>query len=58
MVDGNVMQKDLSFAEMTQAAIYCAGDPGTDANDLKADVARLFQSIPYSKRSYIRAVAL
>jgi ParB family chromosome partitioning protein len=58
MVDENVMQKDLSFAEMAQAAIDCAGDPGTDADDLKADVARLFQSIPYSKRSYIRAVAL
>jgi ParB family chromosome partitioning protein len=58
MVDENVMQKDRSFAEMAQAAIDYAGYPGTDANDLKADVARLFQSIPYSKRSYIRAVAL
>lgn len=53
-----MMQKDLSFAEMAQAAIDYAGYPGTDADDLKADVARLFQSIPYSKRSYIRAVAL
>ena len=57
MVDENVIRKDLSFAEMAQAAMNYAGDPGTDANDLKTAVGRLFQSSPYSKRSYIRSFA-
>ena len=57
MVDENVIRKDLSFAEMAQAAMNYASDPGTDAHDLKTAVARLFQSAPYSKRSYIRAFA-
>lgn len=57
MVDENVIRKDLSFAEMAQAAMNYAADPGTDAHDLKSAVARLFQSSPYSKRSYIRAFA-
>lgn len=58
MVDENVIRKDLSFAEMAHAAQNYAADPATEANDLSAAVAALFQSAPYSKRSYIRSFAL
>lgn len=58
MVDENVIRKDLSFAEMAHAAKNYAADPATEANDLSAAVAALFQSSPYSKRSYIRSFAL
>lgn len=57
MVDENVIRKDLSFAEMAYAAQNYAADPATEANDLSAAVAALFQSAPYSKRSYIRSFA-
>lgn len=57
MVDENVIRKDLSFAEMAHAAQNYAADPATEANDLSAAVAALFQSAPYSKRSYIRSFA-
>ena len=57
MVDENVIRKDLSFAEMARAAQNYAADPATDANDLTRAVAALFQSAPYSKRSYIRSFA-
>ncbi|MAL97737.1 MAG: replication protein [Alteromonadaceae bacterium] len=58
MVDENVIRKDLSFAEMAYAAQNYAADPQTEANDLGEAVAALFQSAPYSKRSYIRSFAL
>jgi ParB family chromosome partitioning protein len=58
MVDENVIRKDLSFAEMAHAAQNYAADPATEAKDLSAAVAALFQSAPYSKRSYIRSYAL
>lgn len=58
MVDENVIRKDLSFAEMAHAAQAYAADPMTRANDLTEAVADLFQSAPYSKRSYIRSFAL
>lgn len=58
MVDENVIRKDLSFAEMAHAAQNYAADPATDATDLTAAVAALFQSAPYSKRNYIRNFAL
>ena len=57
MVDENVIRKDLSFAEMAHAAQNYAADPGTDVDDLSEAVAALFQSAPYSKRSYIRSFA-
>lgn len=57
MVDENVIRKDLSFAEMAYAAQNYAADPATDADTLKDAVAALFQSAPYSKRSYIRSFA-
>ncbi|MBL4811118.1 MAG: ParB N-terminal domain-containing protein [Rhodobacteraceae bacterium] len=57
MVDENVIRKDLSFAEMARAAQNYAADPATDAQDLTDAVAALFQSAPYSKRSYIRSFA-
>lgn len=57
MVDENVIRKDLSFAEMAMAANNYAADPATGVNDLKGAVAALFQSAPYSKRSYIRSFA-
>lgn len=57
MVDENVVRKDLSFAEMAHAAQVYAADPGTGVSDLTAAVAELFQSAPYSKRSYIRSFA-
>lgn len=57
MVDENVIRKDLSFAEMAHAAQVYAMDPSTEANDLGEAVAALFQSAPYSKRSYIRSFA-
>lgn len=57
MVDENVIRKDLSFAEMARAAQTYAMDPATAANDLSEAVAALFQSAPYSKRSYIRSFA-
>ncbi|MDC0739704.1 ParB N-terminal domain-containing protein [Cognatishimia sp. SS12] len=58
MVDENVIRKDLSFAEMAHAAQNYAADPATEATDLPAAVAALFQSAPYSKRNYIRNFAL
>ena len=58
MVDENVIRKDLSFAEMAFAAQNYAADPTTEAKDLSEAIAALFQSAPYSKRSYIRAFAL
>ncbi|WP_407495956.1 ParB/RepB/Spo0J family partition protein [Pseudooceanicola sp. MF1-13] len=57
MVDENVIRKDLSFAEMAYAAQNYAADPSTDATDLSDAVAALFQSAPYSKRSYIKNFA-
>lgn len=57
MVDENVVRKDLSFAEMAHAAQVYAANPGTEASDLTAAVTDLFQSAPYSKRSYIRSFA-
>lgn len=57
MVDENVIRKDLSFAEMAYAAQNYAADPATEAGDLAAAVAALFQSAPYSKRNYIRNFA-
>lgn len=57
MVDENVIRKDLSFAEMAHAAQVYANDPQTDADNLSDAVAALFQSAPYSKRSYIRSFA-
>ncbi len=57
MVDENVIRKDLSFAEMAYAAQNYAAEPGTEARDLAEAVAALFQSAPYSKRSYIRSFA-
>ena len=57
MVDENVIRKDLSFAEMARAAQTYAMDPATEAHDLSEAVAALFQSAPYSKRSYIRSFA-
>ncbi|MGH1331776.1 MAG: ParB/RepB/Spo0J family partition protein [Paracoccaceae bacterium] len=58
MVDENVIRKDLSFAEMAFAAQNYAADPATGASNLSDAVAALFQSAPYSKRSYIRSFAL
>lgn len=57
MIDENLIRKDLSFAEMAYAAKNYASDPETDANSLSEAVAALFQSAPYSKRSYIRSFA-
>ncbi len=57
MVDENIVRKELSFAEMAYAAQNYAADPATGARDLSAAVAELFQSAPYSKRSYIRSFA-
>lgn len=57
MVDENVIRKDISFAEMARAAQIYAMDPGTTAQTLRDAVATLFQSAPYSKRSYIRSFA-
>lgn len=57
MVDENVIRKDLSFAEMAQAAQNYAADPATEATDVSAAIAALFQSAPYSKRSYIKSFA-
>lgn len=57
MVDENVIRKDLSFAEMAHAARNYAADPQTEARDLSEAIAALFQSAPYSKRSYIRSFA-
>lgn len=58
MLDENIIRKDLSFAEMAHAAQVYAADPGTDASDIAAAVSALFQSAPYSKRSYIRSFAM
>ena len=55
MVDENVIRKDLSFAEMAYAARNFAANPATGAKDVSDAVAKLFQSAPYSKRSYIRS---
>lgn len=57
MVDENVVRKDLSFAEMAHVAQVYLADPSTEATDLSEAVAALFQSAPYSKRSYIRSFA-
>lgn len=58
MVDENVVRKDLSFAEMAHAAQVYAAEPGTEANDIGEAITALFQSAPYSKRSYIKSFAL
>ena len=57
MVDENVIRKDLSFAEMAYAAQNYAADPATPEHDLKGAIGALFQSAPYSKRSYIKSFA-
>ena len=57
MVDENVIRKDLSFAEMAHATLNYMNDPGTETNRMKDALAALFQSAPYSKRSYIRSFA-
>lgn len=57
MVDENLIRKDLSFAEMAHAARNFADDPSTQARTLKEAIGALFQSAPYSKRSYIRSFA-
>lgn len=57
MVDENVIRKALSFAEMAQAAQNFAADPATEASDVGSAIAALFQSAPYSKRSYIKSFA-
>ncbi len=57
MVDENLVRKDLSFAEMAQAARAYAEDPSTDTADLDQAVRDLFRSAGYQKRSYIRAFA-
>jgi ParB family chromosome partitioning protein len=57
MVDENVIRKDLSFAEMAHAARNYLNDPATEAATLSDAVAALFQSAPYSKRTYIRQFA-
>lgn len=57
MVDENLVRKDLSFAEMAQAARAYADDPNTDTADLDQAVRDLFRSAGYQKRSYIRAFA-
>lgn len=57
MVDENVVRKDLSFAEMAHVAQVYLADPATNVSDLSDAVAALFQSAPYSKRSYIRSFA-
>ena len=57
MVDENIVRKDLSFAEMAYAAQNYAADHRTKARDTAEAVAELFQSAPYSKRSYIRSFA-
>ncbi len=57
MVDENVVRKDLSFAEMAHVAQVFLADPATQVADLSEAVAELFQSAPYSKRSYIRSFA-
>ena len=57
MVDENVVRKDLSFAEMAHVAQVYLADPSTKVADLSEAVAALFQSAPYSKRSYIRSFA-
>ena len=58
MVDENVIRKDLSFAEMARAAQVYAEDPSTSVSTAHDAVAELFQSAPYSKRSYIRLFAV
>ncbi|SEQ83415.1 chromosome partitioning protein, ParB family [Loktanella sp. DSM 29012] len=57
MVDENVIRKDLSFAEMAYVAQNYAADPATPEQDLRGAIATLFQSAPYSKRSYIKSFA-
>jgi len=57
MVDENVVRKDLSFAEMAHAARNYADDPATAEFDVSGAIAVLFQSAPYSKRSYIKSFA-
>ena len=58
MVDENIVRKDLSFAEMAHAARNYLADPATRTKDLSEAVSKLFQSAPYSKRSYIRSFAM
>lgn len=55
MVDENVVRKDISFAEMANAAQNFAADPATATRDVDKAVAELFKSAPYSKRSRIRS---
>ena len=54
MVDENLVRKDISFAEMAQMAVSYAADPGIPETVPERVVARLFGSVSYTKRSYIR----
>ena len=57
MVDENLVRKDLSFAEMANAARAYALDPATRPTDIDGAVREVFASASYTKRSYIRAFA-
>lgn len=57
MIDENIVRKELSFAEMAEAARNFAADPTTDAQNVSEAIPVLFQSANYAKRSYIRAFA-
>ena len=54
MVDENLVRKDISFAEMAQMAVHYAAESAIAEPDPARVVARLFGSVAYSKRSYIR----
>jgi len=57
MIDENIVRRELSFAEMAEAARRFASDPTTDAETVTDAVGMLFQSANYARRSYIRAFA-
>ena len=57
MIDENIVRKELSLAEMAEAARNYASDPSTDAQTVEDAVPILFQSANYVRRSYIEAFA-
>jgi len=57
MIDENIVRKELSFAEMAEAARNFAADPTSDTQTVAEALPILFQSASYARRSYIGAFA-
>lgn len=55
MVESNLLQQDLSFAELAQLALTASADPALQGMAVGEVVTRLYGSLHKMKRSYIRS---